>query len=426
VYVADGALAGGGNLEERARTRRYELLSQIARRERFRRVATGHTLDDQAETVLHRLIRGSGLGGLAGIHPERADGIVRPLLDVSRRDVLEFLRRRGLRHRTDRSNEGRRFTRNQIRRLVLPLLETEFNPAIKAALGRLADLARDDEAVLDDIAGRGARSLVARGGLDCATLARLPAALQRRIVRVWLASSRGDVRAIELEHVERVRELATTGGEGKRLALPGGLVLHNGGMLWWRHAAPVSRRYVRTLDAGGEVAVHGWRLRARAVRDGAKPGPWRAVFDARALQDATLTVRSAKPGDRIRPLGLGGSKKLQDVFVDAKVPRMQRAGWPVIETAGRILWVPGLVRSDFAPVGSERRGLLVIEAERVAAENPMCYRPNGRRIEPSFTKRRALAGARVDGAAAVQPAEPPGGTRPRNHLQRVPHRRREG
>jgi len=378
VHVAEGPLASSSNLEERARERRYTLLSDIARRSRFRVVATAHTRDDQAETVLHRLLRGSGLGGAGGIQPERADGIVRPLLEVSRRDVLEFLARRGLRYRNDRSNRAERFTRNRIRRSLLPLLEREFNPAVRAALARFADLSRDDDALLDALAAKRARRLTRGGGLDCRGLARLPEALRRRVARQWLAARRGDLRAIGLEHIERICELAVRGEEGKRLALPGGSVRRERGSLEWSRGVPRSRRYRRALAAGDDLRIRGWRLRSRMTRQAATPGPWRAVFDARALDGAKMTVRSPRPGDRIRPLGLGGSKKLQDVFVDAKVPKAARTDWPVVEAAGTVLWVPGLARSESALIAGRSRARLIIEAERVAAEIPMCYGPSWR------------------------------------------------
>jgi tRNA(Ile)-lysidine synthase len=364
IHVTHARLRSKANLEERARYARYRALSAVARRRGYRRIATAHTIDDQAETVLHHVIRGTGGKGLAGVRPERADGVIRPLLGVSRAQVIAFLRRRGARHRVDRTNRDPRFTRNRLRARVLPLLERELNPRVKEALSRLAELSREDEDLLERVARRSGRRVLHGGHLVCARLASIHPALQRRVVRAWLARMRGAAKAIELDHVERARALASTGHDGQSLSVPGGSLARHRGRLYWNPRQKRPARYARRIVPGGEVVVSGWRVRAQSVRRAVDPGPWRAVFDSAKLDGSRLRVRSARPGDRIRPLGLGGSKKLQDVFVDAKVPRHERATWPILEAGGSIAWVAGLVRSEKALVGRASRRLLVVEALR--------------------------------------------------------------
>lgn len=366
-FVVEGRVGPGGNLEERARERRYARLTEIARREGFNILATAHTADDQAETVLLRLLRGAGTAGLSGIAPQRADGILRPLLGCTRAEVLAFLRRRGLRYRNDRTNRSLRFTRNRIRRSLLPRLAREFNARIREALARTADLLREDEAYLEEAARRAAKRLTRGERLDGRRFGGLAAALQRRVVRRWLAERRGDLRAVGADHVERVRSLAASGSEGSRISLPGGIVSKSRGLLIWGEEARVEMGFRRTLVPGAIVEIAGWRIRCRSTRAATprrKPSPWRAVFDAEALGDLRFGVRSPLPGDRIRPMGLGGSKKLQDVFVDAKVPRSERAGWPIVHGDDTILWVPGLVRAESGRVTSRTRRIVVIEARR--------------------------------------------------------------
>ncbi len=366
VHVAEVSLARGPNLEERARDARYRALAEIARRNRYRTIATGHTLDDQAETVVHRLARGAGPGGLGGIARRREDGVVRPLLDVERQDVIRFLRSRDIRYCVDRTNRSQRFTRNRIRRRVLPVLARELNPAIHRALGRTADLLRDDDAALEAAARRCLRRIRSSLGLDCDRLSRLAPALQRRVVRLWIESERGDLRAVRLEHVERIRAAALEGHDGSRISLPGGIVTRAFGRLGWGIVAPARRRaFVRTLPGEGVLQVGAWSFEVRAIRGRVAPTRWNAVFDLAALDARPLEVRSPKPGDRVRPLGLGGTKKLQDVFVDAKVPRADRSGWPVVTAGGVVAWVPGLVRGEEALVGERSRWLLVVRARRV-------------------------------------------------------------
>jgi len=370
VHVAHVKPRGKASLEERAREARYRALVAIARQRGYRRIATAHTLDDQAETVLHHVVRGTGGTGLGGVQPERADGVIRPLLGVSRAQVIEFLDRRGARHRVDRSNRDPRFTRNRLRVRVLPLLERELNPRVKEALGRLAELSREDEDLLEGLACHAERRLARGGCLLCAGLAGLHPALQRRVVRAWLTRRRGLASRIKLGHVDRVRALARSGREGQGLSLPGGSVARHGGYLRWNPRRARPSGYSRELVPGKEVVLSGWRLRARSPRRLVAPGPWRAVFDAAKLEGSRLRVRSPKPGDRIRPLGLGGSKKLQDVFVDAKTPRWERATWPIVETGGAIAWVAGLARSEVALVEPSSRRLLVVEACRCREPKP--------------------------------------------------------
>lgn len=364
VWVAAQPIVGRHNLEERARERRYAALAKMARREGFRHVATAHTLDDQAETVLHRLIRGAGPAGLAGIHARRADRVIRPLLDVSRAQVLEFLNGRRLPYRLDRSNASMQFTRNRLRRRVLPMLEREFNPRVKQALARLAELAGDDERMLERMAERRARRASGVGGLDCTALRRMPVALQRRVLRCWLEQVRGDLRGIDQQHVENLRRLAAVGRDGQQRSLPGGAVVRSAGRLRWGSGAQRATVVEQSLEIGSEVRISGWRIRARAQRRRVAPSRWRAVFDLGDVDGGSLRVRGFRRGDRIRPLGLGGTKKLQDVFVDAKIPREDRPTWPIVELAGEVAWVAGLVRSEHALVGPRSRRLLVVEARR--------------------------------------------------------------
>lgn len=368
LFVVEAPLGGGANVEERARERRYAELLAVAARRGFRRLATGHTRDDQAETVLHRLLRGSGGAGLRGIARVRGDGVIRPLLDVGREDVLRFLAERGIAFRVDRSNASARFTRNRIRTRVLPVLERELHPKARAALARTADLLRDDEAVLETLAERRRARLEEDCALACRRLAREPAALQRRIVRHWLRDRRGDLAGVMLEHVEAVRALAASTAGGGRQSLPGGTVTSERGWLRWRPPqdapAPPSARDLGPVPLDGAVHWPGWRFAIRESDRAVRPTPWRAIFDRDAVDPAALRVRTRTSGDRIEPLGLDGTRKLQDVFVDSKVPRDERECWPVVAEGAVVLWVPGLARSRHAPVSARTRRVLVVSASR--------------------------------------------------------------
>ena len=236
-----GALsaATGDNLEQAARRARYEFLDEVARDLGAWAVATAHTLDDQAETVLLRLVRGSGAEGLTGMRPERAlaEGgevrLVRPLLSWARRaDTEGYCRERRVAFRTDAMNEDESFARVRVRRKVLPLLET-FNPRVVEALARTAELLGDDASALDASAAlllEAARAEVTgdeedAGGaspLRVDTLAEAPAALRRRALRRWIAAGRGGLRRVEMAHVLAVERLLTGERGGRVAELPGG------------------------------------------------------------------------------------------------------------------------------------------------------------------------------------------------------------
>ncbi len=197
-YRAEGR-PGDGNLEQEARRDRRAFFLSLLRDGVCDRVALAHTRDDQAETVLFRVLRGSGLTGLAGIHPVTEDGVIRPLIGVTRGEVLEFLRSRGIEWREDASNLDLRFARNRIRHSLLPQLASEWNPRIVDALANLGDLAYEEE-VAWTIRERDSRQ-------DRLSYERLPRAEARRAVRRAIREVKGDLRGIEFGHIESVIEM---------------------------------------------------------------------------------------------------------------------------------------------------------------------------------------------------------------------------
>ncbi len=379
VPVARLAAERGLSVEEAGREARYEFFRRVAAATGAGRVALGHTRDDQAETVLMRLLRGSGPAGLSGIPPVRDGWIIRPLLAVPRTAVEAYCRRHGLRPRRDPTNEEPSYLRNRIRLELLPRLEAEYNPMLRQALAHLAEVLRAEEEWAGRAAADAADRLLRRSGdavvVPVEGLLGLPVALRRRVVR--LAAERAGLPSLPFEHVERVLALAA-GAVGRALSLPGGGLArleHDGLVLGPDGEEPAPFAY--RLEVPGSVAIPeaGLRLVAEVV-----PGPPLprageqvprgegdvAVLDAERLP-ALLTVRSRRPGDRFRPLGLEGEKKLQDYFVDARVPRRQRDRVPIVEAHGEIVWVVGhRVDGRFA-AGPGARRLLVLRAHRQPA-----------------------------------------------------------
>jgi len=346
-------VSAGPDLEARARRARYQVLARVAQEVGARRIVTGHTQDDQVETVLLRLVRGAGRRGLGAMRPVRGR-LWRPLLAATRADVRRFLAERGLGFAVDRTNADLRHARNRVRRLLVPLLRAEFNPRLGPALAALAERLRDEDDFLAAAAAGRARELVAGEHLRTA-VAKEPPALARRIVRSWL--ERGARRGVGAMHVARVLALSAGRARGA-VAIPGpARVVREGEVLVRRPGRAATPSSFAFEIGPGRTVVHpagGWRVafsaaRARGAGEARAAGVAHALFDADALPGG-LVLRSPAPGDRVRLLA-GGTRKLQDVLVDAKVPRETRALLPVLAAGAEILWVPGLARGAGAPVG---------------------------------------------------------------------------
>ncbi|HVO99385.1 MAG TPA: tRNA lysidine(34) synthetase TilS [Bryobacteraceae bacterium] len=302
-------------------------------------VALGHTLDDQAETVLFRFLRGSGLAGLAGIAPAPA-GIIRPLIEVTRADVLQFLKSRDIPWREDASNLDGRFARNRIRRDLLPQLTRDWNPRIADALARLANLARGEEDYwASEIAILAARELVPyANGLElrAGALAALPQAVARRLVRRAIAQTKGNVRKIEYHHVEQVLELARS--PKGHACLPGSTVTRSFDWLYFGNpegahaearAIPAPGTYP-SPDGEGRICVE-------TAGPGHPEGCATLGMEACTLFPP-LQLRGWLPGDHYRPQGHSRDRKIQEMFQKARVPCWRRASWPIIASGDKILW----------------------------------------------------------------------------------------
>ncbi len=325
---------GDSNVQEEAREERYRLAGRVLEERGLSAISTGHTADDVAETVLMNLARGAGLRGLAGIPPVRG-WVCRPLIERTRPEILEYLRGLGQRFRTDPTNLTGKYARNRVRLEVLPVLE-ELYPGVARNLARGATLAREDLQALESLV----EGVVERRGAEVVVSLRdLHPALRRYAVRRAHATAVPGAPPLGSALVEAVLDLAR-GGEGTRtLDLPGGVV-----------AAARARElalYQRTEPVEGEerlgvgeVEFAGWVVDAREV------GAWDPEDAARpevAYLDASrgpYRVRMAREGDTMRPLGLGGTKKVLRAMMDRKVPADLRRRTPVVvDGRGEVAWV---------------------------------------------------------------------------------------
>lgn len=360
--VAAQAMAERQPVEAAAREARYRFLFSVAREQRAVAVAVGHTADDQSETVLMHLLRGSGLTGLAGLRPcrrfPRWDAeipLARPLLAVRRAATIAYARRYGLPLRWDASNWQRAFFRNRLRLDILPRLRVE-NPALDAALGRLAAVAAAEEDFLAAEARRRLTEVLAAQGPGFVGWRRraflaAPLALQRRWLR-W-AAARLEVPEVGFEEVEAARRAAMRPGGGARDWF-GGLslwvepetlwVARKGAVLPAEAWPQLSAARAFPLEPGGSVPLAaGWALVASALTlppADPRSEPATAWLDAAALA-FPLVVRPRRPGDTLAPLGMGGRRqKIADLMVNAKIPPRLRARWPLVVSGEEVVWVP--------------------------------------------------------------------------------------
>ena len=350
----------GLSLEEAAREVRYSFLSSVATAEVAIGVALGHTADDQVETILMHLVRGSGLAGLAGMSPlgywpspvaEAKVALVRPLLEVTRDETEAYCRHRGVSPREDYTNRSMQFTRNRIRLDLIPKLR-EYNPRFSDALQRLGRSAAQDQEYFLDMAAIAKERLTqaTEEGLetDRREFNALPAALKIQLLRLMYQEISGSMLGLESRHLEDMMTLSR-GRAGTRLDLPQGLAFSvdykflrlglakgkasNSSILVGEHP----------LELPGEALLPGWIVQAHLTR-GDEAFDEIGGYAARLDKDAVgshLYVRGRQVGDRFHPLGMTKSKKLQDFLVDAKVPREMRDRIPLVVSERGIVWVVG-------------------------------------------------------------------------------------
>ena len=404
--LEEGELAGSQlSIEHAARLARYRFLVDVALEHGLRRIATGHTADDQAETVLMHMLRGTGSSGLRGMLPltllddwsdiPGGHGIklVRPLLWVSHEMTMAHCEQAGLAFFEDASNLDQDLTRNRVRHELLPFLET-YNPAIRGALTRLAEVMRADVAWLESqietiwprlVSGDPGVSLE----LDLALFADQPEALKRAILRrILVMMLPGGRTTLDLDLTDRLLRLVREPGSARTVDLPGGIRLERStehGRFFRPAAVPVSRKYPqlenkepRIIKIPGELELlEGWRIRAgyeQLSATGHKAGlltggGMRVHFDP-VLGQEKLEVRPRMPGDRIRLLGLAGSQKLSDLMINLKIPRPERTQWPLVVEGNEILWAAGLGQAERTRVPEGAEQALVFELINPGGEMP--------------------------------------------------------
>lgn len=347
--VAEIARRCSGNLEETARDVRRDFLLTTARSRRCSLVALGHHADDQAETFLMRLLRGSGMEGLAGMRV--CDGsFVRPLLSFRHADLVDYLAGQGLLWREDQSNLDQKFTRNRVRHQLMPILES-FNPNVGGQLAGLCGRLRQDA---EFWSGLVKEELMYCGGwqantfvLELPRLRSLAPALSGRVLRAALHQVRGDLRGLNATHVGDILLLINSNAPQGELSLPGAWVARRYEKLLFAQNPPQPAAAVDLLLNGpGTYALPCGRTLHLSLEKTCSIGETASVAVFAAELCFPLRLRGWRAGDRFRPSGMCGSKKLQDFFVDLKLTKEERQQTLLLLKDEEVLWVVGLRRSQ--------------------------------------------------------------------------------
>jgi len=359
----------GLNIEEAGRERRYKFLRETAGRIIASRIATAHTLSDQAETVLMRILRGTGPTGLGGIAPCIDGLIIRPLIEVERREVEAYVRARKIPYREDETNRDLRYQRNRVRRRLIPYLERNFEPKIVTHLGTLAEVSREEERVWEQYSQAEARrAIFQRKGrvlLDASHLKSLPPATGRRLVRAFLSAVKGDLRRFSFRDIEAVRCLS----ERKEAVLPGQLVFRREkSLISIKERPKPSVGYEYGWDGKKKLIIPevGLSFSGRMIKKGKAKLPSydnnrRALLDAGKVR-FPLLVRSRREGDRYRPLGSPGRKKLKEIMRAKGIPASDRDRHPVFFSGEQIVWVLGLPVAEDFKISPATREIILIDS----------------------------------------------------------------
>ena len=402
------------SLEEAARELRYAFFARVARKVGARRIVIGHTRNDQVETILMHIIRGTGIAGLCGlahcsplVHDSRGKAlpaqassvakaqrtsllVIRPLLDTTRQETADYCQRHQLDARADSSNLLPSFFRNRLRLHLLPLLK-QYNPSIDQTLLRLADIAKGDNAFIEQQAS-GLWDEVARQEdkaiyLDKKQLAGLPIALQRHLLRMAVTRLVGDLRDIEATHIEAARSLLNKSA-GKISVLPHDLICQGGYSELVIASTAKQSQFPPCpfpplpdelhLKVPGKTAFSGWNVLASIVREHVDFLPSRGARSTKGkthqsdlvahfdLQKTgmNLCVRRRRPGDRFQPLGMNMPKKLHEFMVDAKIPRSWRGRIPIVCSPQQIIWIVGWRIDDRVKLTKASKEILRLEFVR--------------------------------------------------------------
>ncbi len=380
------------SLEEAARIQRYEFYKQIADKLNIRKIALGHTADDNAETVLMRLLRGAGEQGLIGIYPVRHIGnlkVIRPLLNIYRREIESFLKEKKIRARTDSSNADNKFLRNKVRLELIPILEENYNQNIKQVLVNTADILKEENEYLEEITKKFYWQAVLKQGehppcppskgefggtndesihLSIKKIGNFSLAIQRRVIRYGIKKFTGDLRQITYQHLNEIFKLLKGSLPYGQINLPDGLVVERmrRELVIRKGKAQNIRNIIYPVKIPGVTLVPELGVKLICAISKRKPNlkfsmqnPYQESFDYDKIKEPVF-IRTRKQGDLFQPLGMIGKKKIKDFLIDQKIPQPEKSKILLLTDKTGIIWVVGFRISDKFKVTEKTKQVLKV------------------------------------------------------------------
>jgi tRNA(Ile)-lysidine synthase len=352
--------------EEAGRMVRYRFFDQVLQKVEGHKIALGHHRDDQAETILHNILRGTGMQGLRGMKPVRNRKFIRPLLNVTRSDIERYCRDNGLGFRIDATNRDTGYTRNRIRYQLIPYIQKNFNPNFVDALIRMGTLIGDEEEFLDSYCREQYEEMTVfvdqdnEVRIDLKAFMSCHVAVRRRILRMALRHLRG-LEDVQANHIDSVLNMLLNSSTGSQIQLPGKIVVYKD----YEHVVlsyditmnrEISYQYHLNIPGRAVIKENNMEISARNVQSQEVSflSPWCIYIDSDVIK-GKLRVRNRKKGDRFKPFGMEGVKKLKDYFIDNKIPRRERDCIPLVTDEQNIIWVVGWqIHQDYRITESTR------------------------------------------------------------------------
>ena len=374
VEVAKVAERESLNLEDAARRERYSFLLKTAKSLSLSKIAVGHTRSDQAETFLLRLLRGSGMRGLASIYPVKDSIFIRPLIETSREEIIAYLEENNLGYRVDSSNYDLSFKRNYIRGVLLPLLKNDASKNIEEILFRTAEVLREEDDFINShttyLFGKLARIEDGAVIFNVSQLREQHLAIRRRLLREGISHLKSDTRRITFSHGEKTLQLLDEEKRGKRISLPDKVIIERKGgeLVIRRREPPPAEEFSYVISFPGEAHIKEVNQKFKLTslpleefqrRYHLKTGG--CAFLDRAKLSQPLIVRNRRSGDYFFPLGARGYTKLKNFFINKKIPREERDKLPLFISRGKICWVAGVQIGESFKVSDTTKEVVIIE-----------------------------------------------------------------
>lgn len=355
----------GLSLQVAAREARYNFFDRLRKKHKADKVALGHHMDDQVETVIIRLLRGAGTKGLKGMDSVREEVYIRPLIDITRKEIEDYAKDQGLSFVTDSTNFKDIYLRNKVRNELLPFLEKNYNPNINEDIVRLSRLMKRDDEYLESAAEKHLKDLIEVDNEDVITVGLKPLlsiheAIRTRVLRSLWQRLSGHTSGIYNYHIESILNLLESDTPNSNIDLPSGIrfVREYGNVSFTKKTEdPPPSPFKHTLNIPGVTVIPeaGMTLKGEVVEHSHENGidfktnKNKAFFDYDRL-NFPIYVRGFEPGDRFIPFGMEGKKKVKDLFIDLKIPRFKRMTIPLLFSQDNIIWIVGLRRSEDAKV----------------------------------------------------------------------------